>query len=145
MGIGFTEQHCADLLEDVSRRIKNLVDCQASYKHVYRSLENNGITVTHFVGDDPVCSWCISAMPGSDAVVVFHDVYVLRMYHNLGIGALTHDLRLKISQREGARMSMCTVNTSNINELKIIKKFGWDRTTSYSGFDGVVDVYFKHL
>lgn len=67
----------------------------------------------------------ISWIPECPKVVIFHSVSVDFASRNKGLGTKYHNIRLDIARMFGAKTVICTINSSNVVEKRILQKFGW--------------------
>lgn len=82
-----------------------------------------------------VCwSGMVTPLVGNAQVGVSHAVYLHNSYQGMGIGGEIHKVRLDALRRYGKYNSLiCTVNATNVKELAILRKNGWEMREAHKG------------
>lgn len=66
-------------------------------------------------------------LPGNGTVIVFTHSYVDFAKRGEGYGLLAHKERLAWAREHGFTAALCTVNSNNIPQIRILEKCGWTR------------------
>lgn len=77
------------------------------------------------------CIGELTALPGCSQVVVSHGVFVPTHKRGKGVGKKAHKARLAYIQDLGYDYSLCTVDSSNIAQKKILEVNGWKVLDSF--------------
>lgn len=73
----------------------------------------------------------IDSLPGCSQIAVIHSAFVDPEMRNKGYGRSNNTERLNKCHDLGYDMALCTVDLSNKNQLKILKKNGWMILTKF--------------
>lgn len=77
-----------------------------------------------------VATFGMTPMWGNQLVVWVSDAFVAKEFRGRGVGSLLHELRLRAAQDAGVRLLLCTVHRGNLPQEAIMKKYGWEETSS---------------
>lgn len=67
----------------------------------------------------------ITSLPGCSQIAVSHSVFVPVKSRGTGLGKAAHSKRLKVIKDLGYDVAICTVDLSNIAQVKILQANGW--------------------
>jgi GNAT superfamily N-acetyltransferase len=89
----------------------------------------------------------LNPFPGSNQIVVSNHAFIYPQYRGKGLGQLQHKERLAEAKKLGYNYILCTVNKSNMAEIHILQKNGWDYLSFFENVetDHTVSIYGKSL
>jgi len=89
----------------------------------------------------------VDNLPGCTQVAVNHSFFIYPKYRGKGIGSKNHEARLKRLAEMGYDYVICTVNTKNSAQVKILVKHGWSKLSMFtsSKTENSVAVYGRHI
>jgi L-amino acid N-acyltransferase YncA len=89
----------------------------------------------------------LDTLPGCTQVVVSHSVFVHKDQRGRGLGKEANANRLVEMRGLGYDYALCTVDKTNVAQLKILEGNGWTRLDSFksSKTDHTVAIYGKEL
>lgn len=109
---------------------------EVSYKAEYRVSCSRGL----------ISCFTLRKMPGCWGICISQGVEVLPDFRGKGIGTILNNLRTEIAKEKFGTI-ICTVVSTNLAQLRIMKKTGWlkmfETTNPNSG--NVVFFFVKHL
>ena len=73
-----------------------------------------------------------TALPGSDGVVVLHNVWLAPELRGEGRGGRAHKARLAHVTALGYRYALCTVNKQNRAERHILEQNNWHKVSAFT-------------
>lgn len=116
--------------------------CQASVYNpklheVHIRLEDNGYFLVklfdkHWLREYKVASWQLEPLPGCCGVVISTNAIIESKYRRKGLGLFFNSIRKTLATLMDYGQIICTVNDTNIYEIKILKKNGWKLISSFT-------------
>lgn len=73
----------------------------------------------------------LNNFPGCAAIVVSNHAFVHKQHRRLGLGNINHMQRLQHAQKLGYNYILCTVQSTNTIQLKILKKHKWKQLDTF--------------
>ena len=74
----------------------------------------------------------LSGMPGNEGdVVISHGALVYEEHRGQGEGSKLHKVRLRKIKQLGYSYTICTVNSDNIPQIKILENNSWIRLSKF--------------
>lgn len=138
MGVHLDGTKLTEMAAPVCLKIRDLIDCSGRGTSNV-DYHDNGIYCEHWVDEAIIASWKLEYFPGNDRILVSTHAWVKQLYRRLGIGKLTHELRIAYAKAMGARMLLCTINGRNAAQWHILQTHNWTLHSSY--FDAADSVY----
>ena len=67
----------------------------------------------------------LNPFPGCNQIVVSNHAFIYPEYRGKGYGQVQHEARLEKARELGYDLILCTVNSKNLAEIHILRKYGW--------------------
>lgn len=91
----------------------------------------------------PLAMFSLSYLPGNGCIAVSHDLWITAQQRERGIATALRKFKDWVCYEAGIKLVMCTVNSDNTAQLKIMKKDGWDQCAKYEDRNRSIIVYVK--
>jgi GNAT superfamily N-acetyltransferase len=94
-----------------------------------------------------VTSFIIEPMAGCNGIALFRAVDIRESYRGKGYGIHFLNLRERLAVDFGYAVAMCTIVDSNIPQIKIMQKMGWEKAYQFTNprTSNPVSLYIKKL
>ena len=91
--------------------------------------------------------YSISDLPGCSQVAVSHGLFIFPEFRGKGLGHSSMEARLQKIKSLGYDQVICTVEDSNIPQVKCLQKAGWNNIHSFtsSRTGHKLSIYIKNL
>ncbi len=104
-------------------------------------MDTNGFPATQ------IGHYQLDPFPGCSKIGISHGLEIYPQFRNKGYGKKAHAERLAEAKRLGYEVLLCTINSANVAQVKILKHYGWRITREFWNpkTDHKVTMYYKHL
>jgi ribosomal protein S18 acetylase RimI-like enzyme len=123
-------------LDRLAEVIGNRIERTVTWENLRdsKSSSTRDLEVAFKVGPhEYVANFCLTSLPGNDAIVVSTDQYVYERFRNVGIGSLLTRAKMDIIRSVGCQMLIATVNATNTYEIRLLTELGWSTLVQFSG------------
>lgn len=90
--------------------------------------------------------WKLHSVYEKNGLVFSYDSLIKKRFRGRGLGSLEHRKRLKVARALGYSCIMCTVNSTNTIEKRILTRNNWKKVHEFDNDDKhLVEIWVKNL